>query len=384
MAPRAHVGDLIDTLDALQTPDGHAIEATYGLIVEHDGLRWVCHEAVTAPGALLSPDYEVGPDGTWIARMTDLTLARDGHPLWVSTDLCTWAPIPGFEGRIVADVAFGPDGSVWVATADPTGENAVYHGPDASSLEPVLTVTGSRFLSVAVGASVWATSSEGDTALALWHSPDGASFTSSAIPVDPALLAPVDAFVEVAHPTEDTAWVVLDPIGEDRLLEASGGALTEIWAAPDRITDLERADDGTLYATLGDRHPWRVTGTPTLLAGLADASGLAATDHLVLANRSFVNGLLLTVSTDGETPASTALPADIVGPLACPAGTDQATLCEPLWPQLEVRLRPPVDTGDTGMPADTDVPITEPEPEPRCGCAASSPAVPLLPLMRRR
>ncbi len=393
----AHVGDLIDTLDASTGPDGQlVVEGKFGLVVREDAdgpLEFVCHEAITTELAFDSPEYTFGPPvggtSTIIGRMADTSQARDGEPLWFTTDLCDWAAVPGFSGRVVADVAFGADGSVWVVTADPVqsgvpSSNAVFHGDDVNNLAPVLTADEAgvdRFLSIAIGESVWVTADATEDPVVLVRAPGG-EFTPVPFTVPADLEGEsVDVRVALAHPDSRAAWFVVDPIGADRLVELVDDGPTSqstVWSPDDRITDLSRAPDGTLFGILGDRRPWRIPtdSPPEELTGFVDASGLQA-DHtgLLLAHRSFVNGLLYSTSADTASPDSTVRPDAIAGPLTCPAGTDQAEICAPLWPQLQPRLAfTSIDTADTGQPptVDTDAPTgpEEPVPDRPCGCRA--------------
>jgi MYXO-CTERM domain-containing protein len=385
----AHVGDLIDTIDVSTRADGGiAVQGKFALAVA-DGpdapLHFVCHEAITTEFAFDSPEYSFGPDGSVISRMADLAQARDGEPLWFTTDLCEWSAVPGFFGRIVADVAFGPDGSVWVVTADPAGAggNAVFHGPDVNSLAPVLTADDAgvdRFLSVEpTDSAVWVTGSDAEAPVLLRDaSASGSDFQPVPLDLPPDLVAvDLNARVVLATAEPSIAWVVLDPIGADRLLEVRDDAQTVIWAPTDRITDLSRAPDGTLYGTLGDRRPWRIPtdGPPEDLTAFADGGGLdAGPDGLLVAHRSFVNGLLYSTSADGLTPDTLVTPDAIVGPLECPAGTVQADVCAPLWSVLEPRLAfTSLDTADTGLPIEPpDIDEPTDDRADGCGCRTTS------------
>ena len=78
--------------------------------------------------------------------------------------------------------------------------------------------------------------------------------------------------------------------------------------------------------------------------------------------------------TTSPTWSSQLSPYDITGPFVCPAESEHATVCDPLWPELEERLaiyRPFVDTGDTSdPPAPTDDTGEQPmEPPEDCGCS---------------
>jgi hypothetical protein len=375
LAAHAHVGDLIDTLDAAALPGGAAVFGTFGLMLPAgDSFDWVCHEVVTVDGALTSPDYAVR-DGRITSWLADLNLARDGVGVWTSADGCGWAPATGVDGRIVAEVSHAADGSTWLATAD-AADNHLFRALDGLAYAPVHAVDG-RLLSVrANGPSIWAISAESDTSLTVWHSPDGLTFTGHPLVVPAGLTAPVRARIGAVHPTDpDQAWIVVDPIGTDRVLHATnaGAVTTQLWDAPDRVTDLDRAPDGTLYAVLNDRRVWRSAKGQAFedLTDLPDGSGLdASTGTLWVANRTFVNELLLTRSDDGSTPSRSFRPTDIRGPLQCPSDSEAARMCDPLWPVLEPRLRP-VDTSDTAgppPPPDTDDTGTPPAVDRTCGC----------------
>ncbi len=86
-------------------------------------------------------------------------------------------------------------------------------------------------------------------------------------------------------------------------------------------------------------------------------------------------------------------PAHVTAPLSCPAGSDVAAICEPIWPEVEAQVAhiagvPPTGAGDSGLlPTDTGpVGVTL---KPGCGCETGPSGggwmwLSLLYLVRRR
>ncbi|MCB9669384.1 MAG: hypothetical protein H6734_07940 [Alphaproteobacteria bacterium] len=376
LAAYAHVGDVLDTLDAHvdpATPSRVHVEATFGLVtLEGDAGAWVCHEAVTAPGVFAAPHYVQGSTGRFAAWNSGPNDGRDGEPVWTSADRCDWTALTGLAGQLVAEVSLRGD-EAWAATATSGVTNGLYRTVDGAFVPAGVSSDTDIFLSVrAEGPAIWAVSTDGDV-LTLWHSTDGTAFTSHTVAPPDGVTLPLRGSIGAIDPTDgDRAWLVMDPIGVDFLYELTeaGATQTSIWAPPDRLTDLTRLPDGALLAVLNDRRPWRgVDGVFTEMAVEDASGGDVGPEGLWLSNRTYVNGLFATLSTDGHTAARTLGPEVIASPLSCPAGSTQVTICEPLWDALSLRLQPQ-PTGDSGTPTPIPPPVVE-EPS-SCGCAAGT------------
>jgi hypothetical protein len=385
----AHVGDVVAGIDLqADDPSQLTIEASYGLLVgQQDSFAWICHEAVTEPAALLSPRYHRTSQQTWLAWLTDAAQGRDGAPLWRSPDGCDWQAPAGTQGQVILDVASAA-GEVLAAA----GAGGLLRSlDDGSSFSPALSAPDRIFYTVLPGSGLagsgetrwWATATDAAGArLFLWRLV-GEDWVEQelALPEDVA----VPAELKLAGVAQERAWVVVDPLGPDVLLQVEGEEVQHLdTGSPGALTDVaidgETAwfiRDGLLLFSLQagalQEHPAFPPGI-----GLDLVQG-----ELWTAPQSQITRVLLSRSTDGGASFETlAHPDDIAAPLSCPAGSDVAEICEPLWETLLPRIRgfdsPPVDTGlgDTGElpipphPDDEEPAPTEPEPDKGCGCAS--------------
>jgi hypothetical protein len=377
-AADAHVGDVVAGIDLeADDPLQLTIEASYGLLLgTPDDFRWICHEAVTEPGAVLSPRYHRTSQQTWLAWLTDPVQARDGATLWRSADGCDWQAPAGTEGLVIEDVA-STEGEV-LAVAGPGG--LLRSTDDGSSFVSLLSPPDRVFYSVLPG---WATAT--DTAgerLFLWRKV-GEDWLEQELARPDDVEVPAELHLGAA--SGERAWVLVDPLGADVLLQVGGSEVSRLdTGSPSALTDV--AVDGETVWFIRDGlllfslQGGELTEHPSFPPGI----GLdLAQGQLWTAPQSHLSGALLSGSADGGATWQTlSHPDDILAPLSCPAGSDMATVCEPLWETLLPRIRgfdsPPVDTGldDTGSPVipdhpdDEQPPPAEPEPEPRCGCAA--------------
>jgi hypothetical protein len=372
----AHVGQPIGGIDLAGGADGLEIEATWGLLVPDDaGWRWVCHEAVTVPGAQRSPRYTRGGSDR-LAWLPDPAQGRDGFTLFHSPDGCVWDPVAGSDAAIVRDAAFDPSdpSRAWVAAG-----SEVWRSSDGGATFTVaFTAPGRTFRSVRAapgGAVAGATDLTGAEAFLL-QLVDGA-VTEVALPGGPG---PID--VRLGGTVGDDVLVVVDPFGPDRVVQVGPSGVTTRFESRSQVTDVA-ADGGTLWVL---EDGMRLSA---LRAGRVDpveawplGAGLYVADGVVWgAPQSWVVGALVTRSTDdGATFSPAGFPDDVVEPLACAAGTPVATTCAPLWATLLPQVRgfdsPPVDSAAPPVLADPDRPDTVVAPaEPR-GC--SSTGVPAL------
>lgn len=382
----AHVGDVLDTLDVHADASGSSevhVQAAFGL-VSYTGREaaWVCHEAVMADGVQAAPLYAQGSSGRFIAWTGALDNGRDGHPAWTSSDRCTWTPIPDLDGKLVASGSVRGD-EPWFATATSNTINGLYRVDEAGGASLTGAASTDLFLSVhAEGPGVWALSSDGD-ALTVWSSHDGSSFSSSVLDVDDDLTRPLRGTIAAVDPEDpDRAWVVIDPIGTDLLVETTdGGATTSlVWEAPDRITDVERLPDGRLLVVLNDRRPWLQGESGFTELSVDDSAGVGSNAAGTwFSHRTYVTGSFLSFGTQPETADWTLGPSTIVAPLSCPDASSQAVHCLPLWDLLAPRLVPP-QTADTGLPpAPTPAPTEDDDVQGPCGCGTPAPiGLPLL------
>lgn len=369
----AHVGDVLDTVgvqeDVLQ-PGVLNVEATYGHVLVEDGVgRWVCHETVTAPNVLVSPRYVQMSDGAWVAWTSTPEEGRDGIALWVSPDQCDWTPITSLTASLIGDLdTRGTD--IWFATGSQGQSNGLFRITDVN-IEPIADTPTDLFADIHTrGPAVWAMSTDG-VVPRIWHSLDEETFTVTALDLPVDLATPITGSIAWVDPLDPLhALLVIDPSGTDIIVETLDGGLTTtvLWEAPGGVSQLVRRADGTHLAILNDRRTYGdASGTWEDLDELADSSSFVETaDGVWFANRTFVNGRILSRSRDGLTADTSFQPSIITGPLDCPAASDEATICTPLWDALYARLTY-VETFESIPPLPT--PVEEPE---SCGCQTES------------
>ena len=182
-------------------------------------------------------------------------------------------------------------------------------------------------------------------------------------------------------------WLNFDGSTKDAVFasEDGGQSFSAVSGIPDAFLDvtlrdpggwlvggaraLHRSDDGVTWSS--------VAGAPQGWGGDEDDRGFWLAVNTLADDRAVVR-----IESDGS--VTDVLPTlDLAGPLQCPADSDVAVVCEPLWDELyEVleRMRPRPSGGDDD---DSAAP-----PDPGCadcggGGTALLPLV-LLPLWRRR
>lgn len=360
----AHVGAPIDAIDVHAIGEtGRVVEASVGLTLrDEDGAwQWVCHEAITTPDAVIAPRYAVS-ERHWVGTVPALAQSRDGATaVYWTDDGCAWTGATGVSGHEVPEVALSADGAVALAVtadlADPeagtAADNAVLRSTDGGrSFTPVLTVPGQRLTSV-----VMATGSAG-TALVggidnagqgwlHWSADAGASWTSH-----PA--APGELVAMALHPDDAAVgYAVVDGVGVETLLRTddAGASVTVVLDPEGPISDVAVEPGGGawvafsgnafLYAPDGVAFALETTAPPGLGVGLAG-------DRVLLATRyELVNSALSEGSrAAGFDPVFSFV--ELAGPLDCPAETEGADVCAPLWDTLLVSLGLGEDGGTEG------------------------------------
>ncbi len=385
-------GDLVS--QEVQLPGDHAvaIEADYGVLWSPDGgaYRWLCHEAITAPNAILTPLYGVWDDGRMLGAVPTPGLGREpDEPLYWSADGCGWELSAGATGLTVSSLAVGGAAKALVATADLSegASNGIYRSLDGgASFAPTDLVRAERlFRSVAFGAdqTAWATAVWYTTNEAwLYHSTDGGqTWTEHAVPLPRTGDAHHVDLVAASPLTPLTAWIAVGPAGGDRLLRTVDGGETfqEVYAtsANGDIVDGGIAPDGTLWVALTE---WRVIGSadgitfteapsPPMAWGVGAGRGKGW-----LAAVGLIEGYAAYTSPDPLTPFAPLLHLSELQPPECPVGSSVEQRCMPLWPTLQARLPfPPGHVDDlSGDTADEVHPPDEAPPPARSGCGGCS------------
>lgn len=387
------------------------VEGSFGLLVEggvDEGVPpwgWTCHEAITAPEALLTPSYAAGLDADGqevvLAALPDPSQARDaGRTVYRTTDLCDWQAVPDLAEQPTAAVAFlAPAVAVAASTSTTTGEGGVsFHvSEDAgSSWRPAELDdegAGRSLLGVTPDGAggAWAVSYAGEEPdqVRVHRTADGLAWTTRPLGLAELDLelpeeGPLPARVLAAEGSR--AWVgVADPSGHVVLATQDDG---ESWELVLRGTgvfvDGAIDDTGAVWMLESNRAVWRAAdGLGFEVMDEAPlAEGIAATGEggaVTLTTSELLTGALaFRLDATGEvTPSIRA--RDVRGPLDCPAGSDHTEVCDPLW--FLVGVPQPVDPDD-------DEDVTDAMDEPGCQCGATPASAPvwlgLLALFARR
>lgn len=370
----AHVGAPLDSIDVHPVqgnPSGRILEASVGLVVTSDGddWRWVCHEAVTTPDAVVAPRY-AAESGRTLAWVPDLAQARtEADAVYWTDDHCEWTPSTGLTGETVDDVALFADGTVALAvTDDGDGTDAIYRSTDGGQSFSLLedTVTDGIFTGITVSATGVAIASveHEESHTELWWSTDGgSSWAVSTIERQTPDGAPIGLQVGALHPTNPaTAYIWTDLPERDVLLRTNdaGTTWTPVLEADGFITDVSVGADNHVWVGLsgqgwlssdnGIDFSLSTSAPPGLgVHEAADATWVASRFELL--NEALYEG----TEAGGFTPVFSFY--DLDGPLDCPADSTSAQVCDPLYGILENTLFG--TTGDTGLPdddPDTDEP----------------------------
>jgi hypothetical protein len=354
----AHVGAPVDAVDVHQVETvGRVIEGSVGLAWTADGedWRWVCHEAITTPDAVVLPRYAVA-GRRWLATVPRLSEARtENDAVYWTDDGCSWSVASGLAGHEVPAIDLDPSGTLALAvTADEaTGENAIWRSTDGGqSFEEVMSLRGHLFTSVlfADGATGTAAAGSVDAAglgWAHWSTDAGVSWQSRQV-IDGELV------MMALHPAEArTGYFVVDGLGVETLYRTDdGGASAELLLDPEGfISDVEVGVSGELWVAFGgNAYLYAADGrTLDLVTEAPPGLGVSlATDRVMLATRfELVNDALAEGNIEeGFTPRFSFISFD--GPLECAEGTPGHDVCAPLFPLLQESLGL---VGDTGSPA---------------------------------
>lgn len=361
LAAFAHVGAPVDAIDVSTVGTaGRALEASIGLVWSEAGTdwRWVCHEAITSPDAVIMPHYAIA-GRRWLATVPRLSETPAGTEAvrWTD-DGCTWTVSTGLTGHEIPEVAIAPAGDIALAvTGDELSEtvdaNAILRSSDGgATFEEVLSVTGMRFTSAVLAQGSAQTAVVGGIASdgqgwVYWSTDWGETWTGTAV---------IDGEVRAMalHPTDaDVGYAVLDGVGVESLLRLTdSGATATLVSDPDgQISDVEVAADGGVWmAFAGQAFLYAADGINfSLVTAAPPGLGLALNgDTVVLATRfELVNEALMEgTAADGFVPTFSFFSLD--GPLECPAGTVGADVCAPLYSVLESSLGLDWDTGEGG------------------------------------
>jgi hypothetical protein len=373
-----HAGDLLESLDVKPPGSGDfsvAIESTVGLLWAENGsdYRWVCHESVTRPDALMTPRYVRSPSGFTLVTVPKEGEGREGDEVvYRSTDHCDWQPVSGLTGQVIVDFSLDPSTPETVFAIannpDDTTGNGVRVSTDGglSWSNTGLADTERQFASIlARGGDVWATSVDFSAQLAwIYRSQDSGSswqewnldFTEYASPPDLQLLEVHDngVWLRTTQTLNDDLWT----------LELDEDQARRVYVGDTKIMSAVQLN-GQLYTALWNQGIARYAEGAMNLIPDSPVSYAIRSDGQILyaATRPLFTSQGLMTSADGVLFEGAFTYSALGPPPTCDAGSHSALYCEPLWEALSDRLaEAPTDTGDTGdtdeweQPADTDPP----------------------------
>ena len=356
-----------------------------GYLRSMDGERfeWNCHEAVTQADALITPRYIENSEGVVLVKVGDLAQARDtDESMYRTEDGCNWTPPDGLTGQQIEAMAFDPnDETVALAvTANEEGANRVFRSDDAgltwSPTDLVIEDRMFRSIRFARGSAnaVWASAVRYESEEAwIYHSTDGGNSWSEH-PVDVVSAGGLDVYVDVlvADATDpNTAWVVMGPYVDDRLLETTdgGASFTEVYALNGDIIDGAQDAAGDLWlVTTGNYVVHRPVGGDFTRVEHAPLSIGVETDstRLLVATRVPGEGTAMAVSSDGSTFDPVYVFGATTGPPVCLPESDAALICSSRWAALSDIISGDGET-DTAVVEDTAAPSP---PKATTGCCS--------------
>lgn len=392
-------------------PQTILVRSTFGLLVSRDdgcSFRWVCEKAI-GYGGEFDPKYAVAVDGTIFATTFEgLRVSRDAGCTWTTATADTTQNLVGIW---IDALDIGPDGTVWVATAESAGSNDVFSSSDNGV---TFTARGQQSATIwwksvkvarsnkqrvyLTGYQVAGTLPDGGQAAPTAHlrrSDDGGGtwtelelFGSRRDPPD-MKFGPTPIVLLAAIDPQQPDTVLLISVGSngskgDRLYRSTdaGYSFTEVLATTDPIRDTVFAQDGAVYvATLSSS--FKSTNNGLSFSSLTGSPQLAC-----LGQRS--DGKLFGCGANWEPDfKAVAVSADntatwnkqfrfveLAGPLQCAAGTTSFDECDPLWPSLQQQF---AATGPAtcGVQPDTTLPEPPTPAEPGGCCDARDAGVPI-------
>jgi hypothetical protein len=376
-----------------QDPKQIYVGATFGLIFTTDGAtwNWVCEKAVGYTG-YYDPVYAVTSSNTILAGIYDgLAVSRDGG--------CTFNKL--LMDQWISDVQIGPDGKIWLGTANTAGGNDVYvSSDDAASFAPTgLTVDGAWWKSVRIapgdakrvyagGYKLGPDAGTGGIPL-LERSDDGGT---TWMPLAPPALESQLRVIGVSPTDENVVFLRFDGDTQDELVRSADAGLTfqTVLTIPsDNLTAFVAMPDGKTFLagsifTGGDWMStdggltWNKTTQQLEMA----CAGLNGDGKLYACGQNWKpDYMALGSSTDGQTWTKKMRFQDIFGPVACAAGTVQHDYCAGMvWGPLKTMFG--ADPVDASIGIDAN-----PNPPPSskgCGGCGVGLALVLVFLPRRR
>jgi len=356
---------------------------TYGFLISHDdgaSFRWLCEQNVGYEGTF-DPKYRVAADGTIYATTFEgLRVSRDGGCSFETATAGAPTSDPGRIAGIWIDaIDTGPDGSVWVGTAEAGRPNEVFRSTDgARTFQPVgLTSTVTWWKSIAVapsraqrayvtGYQVTQTAPDGGVISPTVHveKTDDAGQSWTSLPIGDFLLgtSPLVLVEEVAPDDPDLVFVrsvrAVPPAGDKLYRSTDGGATwAEVLETTDTIRNVVMRADGTVLVATAMGGVHRSTDRGASFEPLAISPQAACLgdrgDALFACGANWEPDLFsLGRSADAATWSKVFRFVEMKGPLDCPVGTVQRDVCEAqLWPSVREQFGVPEEPRPDGDPA---------------------------------
>ncbi len=342
------------------------IEANFGFLDAADGVNftWICHDVLVPSGASTTPAFFRNSDGAFLATVRSLGIANNPNvSIYFSTDGCDWAAASGVDNLEITGMAFDPATPSHALAVSAHGAttpvpNGIFVSSDAGhSWTATSLVRTQRFFRTVRFApsdplTVYATAN--------WFSPTSAwvysssnggvtwaehdwTFTGTGTVlqsnIDVAAISPTNARVvyvrtdgadDVLLRSTDggTTFAAVHTSAHDDLrstiYEFDGGA---VWTAA-KLNGTFRSTDGVNFSPIPTTTP-----IPQIRGLASDPRGV-----FVVAN-NYSDGFALARTNDGGASFTPLFHFnELKGARACPAGSDVAQICAPLFPALAQSL----------------------------------------------
>jgi len=392
-----------------QPGDPHSmyVASTFGLLVSHDDgctMNWVC-ESNIGYGGVWDPKYAIATDGTIFATTYEgLRVSRDGGCSFTTAT----AELPvGTPNRIagiwIDALDIGPSGLVWVGTAESGQPNEIYHSTDNG-----VTFTAAGLMSATI---FWKSVRTAPTNLSRAYISGyevanpaahvmrtdnlGSTWTPSPLANVQFGSTPVVRLIAVDPINADVAYLISegshDSVG-DRLYRSidAGITWTDVLDADTTIKDVV-IKDGTVFATTLMASTTSPIGGPSFKSIDNGKTFTAMTNEPQLACLgASPNGQLIGCganwqpdymavarSTDGAATFGKVWRfVEMAGPLKCPSGTDEYTMCDQAqWDGLKAQFAATGPTCGANIAVDSPV-VSGGDPAPKSGGCCDSTSAP--------
>ncbi len=342
------------------TPD---VVTNYGLLtpVGSRDWAWICEEVVSTQGFTAWLEL----DGRWLIGEYD--------GLYTSEDRCDWPLQDGLLSGLYVTGLYQDTTTtnrVWATTATAKADNALFVSDDGGQ-------SWSEFASMGVGSTLrgmaqapeglpifavgWLEDRGGDVVPEAWITTDGDTWQAHPLPADSVYSVGVLGYADGA------AWLRAAGASTDTLLRLDAdGTTTSMLELDDVITAFDSGPDaGTLYVggkvagLLGSSDGGTNWSTPVLSPepGCLESRG----DERYICSQNWADGAALQRTTRVGGDSSTWTWQDVLwfgdvhGVLDCPAGSDVAEVCDPLWEKVKAEAGFDLEsTGDTGADSGGD------------------------------